>query len=987
MDEFAASGISPELAAASVQWLEGRWALVELIEDRCSELQRNSTYVTGRETDGATSVAGLRKAYSFIEAGGWFATPANATPAYCKPATPRMDETRQRVIKYETARGGQPLPLLPNLPSGMTWDGEAIAITEGWKKALALVQYGLPAVALRGITQWHAKGSRELWPELAAAVAGKVVYLAFDQDEKRRTRRDVSRQCLALARAVVAAGGVPRVLWWDGSKGKGIDDLLVGFPQGDRVDTLAGLCKKSLSLKDYQRQATLAQAAAILDIAPPVAQHNTEGEYIPVLPPLQVGVLHWVDAPMNSGKSYRIGRDWVKPWAAGGGVVVVLSPLNSLGMQSAREWDLPHIHEYKTDPISRRALEADVSSRGGLVACFNSLHRVVSLIPSGRPLLLVVDEAAQVLDGAGEGGTLRGIWSDRWESFIALSRRAVEGGAIALAEAGLDQATISLVQSLSGAPQVVGLRHSKESEPWDVEFTEAHPLSGWRAGLLTDLEHSGENILFVTTSQAEGRRLQRAAAQKGIEAIRIDSETNEGGKFREFFETPESWLHSVRPRLLILSPSAKTGLSIEGGISAEDAYFCRVYGYFPSLDTDTHLQLLGRYRPPVPRIIWTPAYINPEPNEKPSKFAIAHGLSKEAADYARAGGFEQSPDTTEETTIAQYLATRRSRRWAQKINPGGALRDVLQAAGHEITEAGAAKDDNVINLWKDIKEAIAREDAELYAGLELKSTDNLKWAKETLAAVDSSHLARCRAQKVLTALRFPNPNLDWNCAELWYQAQFAPRDGDQGGPLAPGAALWAESEHYRDIWADDAKEAATVLTQRLKAVHLLPKAGARAALGAIFKPYADKLLQAGKVVPGGATEGEIKAIALRYSDQLRRYWRLSITADQSDTAIANKICRKFGLTLERLAKVTNDQGDRVWTYFIAADQVWRSLVDARRWALSQSGTDSLEETLNRFVPDPDDDQDDGDPIADSPPLSGDSPDEKGQAGQIKMFAA
>jgi hypothetical protein len=165
----------------------------------------------------------------------------------------------------------------------MDWDDGAIAITEGFKKSLALVQYGLPAVALRGITQWHEKGSRELWPELAAVVAGKVVYLAFDQDEKRRTRRDVSRQCLALARAVAAAGGVPRVLWWDGAKGKGIDDHLVGFPEGDRVDALAMLCKKSLGLQQYQRQATLAQAAAILEVSPPVATVNTTGEYIEVL--------------------------------------------------------------------------------------------------------------------------------------------------------------------------------------------------------------------------------------------------------------------------------------------------------------------------------------------------------------------------------------------------------------------------------------------------------------------------------------------------------------------------------------------------------------------------------------------------------------------------------------------------------------------------------------------------------------------------------
>ncbi|MFM7324938.1 MAG: hypothetical protein ACKO4L_08400, partial [Nodosilinea sp.] len=361
--------------------------------------------------------------------------------------------------------------------------------------------------------------------------------------------------------------------------------------------------KHALTLTQYRRRATIARAAAVLSAELPSAQRQTTGEYLPQLPPLRRGAIQWLDAPMNSGKTVRMGADWVRPWVAAGGLAVVLSPLNSLGMQTAQDWDLPHIHDYKTDSDSRQALEADISQRGGIVACFNSVHRVLSLLPGDRPLLLVLDEAAQVLTNAGEGGTLKGNWAERWEDFISLTRRTA---AIALAEAGLDDATITLVKQLSGVPLVLGNRHQKEGQPWDVEIHQATPLSGFRANLLTALG-AGENILFVSSSQAEGRRLERAAQQKGIKVIRIDSETNEGGRYRDFFECPEAWLYQAQPQLLILSPSAKTGLSIEGGIGADGAYFGAVYGYFPSLDTDTHMQLLGRYRPAVPRVIWCPA--------------------------------------------------------------------------------------------------------------------------------------------------------------------------------------------------------------------------------------------------------------------------------------------------------------------------------------------------------------------------------------------
>ncbi len=960
LDEFVASAISPKLAQANARWVEGPQAVAEFLEATIAQRQRVQSYAT-------TGTAALLQRYQFLEAGGWVAYGVSlddspgAVP-YLKPAEPRHDAERARLVKYETPPGSEARPLLPDITPRLAGGWAAILADdcpvlwgEGLKKALAAVEQGLPAVALRGITQWHPKGRRDLWPELAAIARGRTIAIAFDQDDTLRTRAEVAKQAQLLATAIEQAGGIPRFVVWDGATGKGLDDVLVGLPPEQRRAWLDQALARALTLKAYRRVATVAKARSILAAPAPTAQRETTGEYLPSLPPLSHGAIHWVAANMGSGKTYRIGRDWVRPWAQADGVTVVLSPLNALGQQTAQDWGLPHLHDYGTDATSRQALEADISHRGGVVACLNSAHRVLNLIPGDRPLLLVIDEAAQVLTDAAEGGTLGGEWSARWEDAIALMQRAATGGAIALAEDGLDQDTINLVKALSGAAIVRGFRHTRTTTPWAVTLNRATPLSGWRAGLLASLQ-AGDRILYVTTSQKEGRRLERWAKGQGIATHRIDSQTNEGGAYRAFFETPEAWLYANLPQLVILSPSGKTGLSIEGGITAEGAYFDAVWGYCPSLDTDTATQLLGRYRPPVPRYIWVPAYIQPEPGEAPGRLSITHDLATEAARYATYGGFGQTSADPHDSALKAYLAARRQRRWAQKVHAADALSDRLETAGHQVEIiTDGVSDPGVAATWEHITEALAAEDSAYHAELAINpDTHTWDWANQVIRGLDSTHEQRCKAAKVRMLARFPG--LNWHETQLWYDAVFCPRqhvtaDRPSCGPLAPGAALWAEAGHYNALWAENANEAATILGQRLKAAHLLPQTGPQAMLAAVFRPLVETLLLAGEVVPGGALAGQIKAQALMLRAELRRYWRLSVTEDQSDTAIANKIARKFGLVLARARRVTI-AGAKLWVYSIAATVAWRALVAAREFALSQQGTNLLNAGFNTFVHSP-----------------------------------
>lgn len=969
IQEFRASAISDELTLANVRWVEGPPAVDEFLAETIARRQKVQSYITASNRRKMND-------YKFLEAGGWIAYGITLDGEigeipYLKPSKPRTDERRKnRVIKYETPPDLEARPLLPDIspkiPDG--WAGviesdKVILLLEGLKKALSAIEEGFPAVGLRGVFNWHPAGSKDLWPELAALVKGRIVAVAFDQDEKLKTRSTVTRQALLMGNAIERAGGTPVFLQWDGTQGKGLDDVLASLPPGLRSHWLESRISSALTLQKFRRIQTTAQAEAILATDGPPADRETTGEYLPELPPLQRGGINALAATMNSGKTHRMGRDWVWPWAAMGGITVVLSPLNSLGKQTAGGidengekygWDIPHIHDYFTDADSQQALMADIRHRGGLVACLNSAPRVLSLIPQDAPLLLIFDEAAQTLTDAAEGGTLKNEWAARWEDTIALMQRAVGNGAIALAEAGLDQATIDLVKALSGTSKVQVIRHKKKLEPWPCKIFGGTPLSGFRGQLLSALQ-SGKRLMMVTTSQKEARRVERAAQQLGIDSERIDSTTNEGERYREFFKAPEKWLYKRMPQLLILTTSGKTGLSIEGKVTADDAYFDEVWGYFPSLDTDTHMQLLGRYRPAVPRIIWAPAFIQPEPGEGPKVWGIQQDLEKVAAQYATYGKFEQSAQDAHDQAIKKYLAIRRQRRWAQKMQPDEALATALLNAGHKMTppsEEECAGDKETAKIWDEIKEQLAREDGDYHAALEIDpDTHTWDWANKVVRGIDSTYEQRCKAAKVRMMGRFPG--LDWNDAQLWYDAAFCPRraetnDRPSSGPLAPGAALWAEAGHYNALWAEDSKEAAQVLGQRLKAAHLLPTNGTRAMLAGAFRPLIETLLAAGQVTPGGETEQVIKAKALKLRSELKRFWRLQVDESQSDVAISNKIARKFGLVISRFKKTTY-QGSQAWICKIAETTTWRALVAAREYALS-GGTNSLESAFNKFVP-------------------------------------
>lgn len=959
LEEFRASAIPDHLTLANVRWVEGDEAIEILAEEAISQVQTVNSYVT-------QPAKKILERYEFAKAGGWVAWGttlggAVGNVAYFKAKTPRFDFEQRKRIKYESPAKTEALPILPcvdlqtaqaiyerykiSVSEGETfWQSVQrynlpVAICEGFKKALSLIAHGIPAIAIRGITQWHRKGSLELHQAIADfATPRRTLFIVFDQDDKATTQRQVRLQALKLGAALEQLGCQVYLPTWDRKLGKGIDDVL--YRLGTEASTwLTGQLKAAPSLAAYRQNARLNKALEILEqlnCLSYAVERATEGEYLPELPPLEQGKIHAIAANLNSGKTVRIGADWVKSAIAQGWNTLVLSPLNTLGEQTAAAWQLPHIHKHGTSADEQQVLWAEVSQSHGIVMCPDSLHRLPEWFWK-RPVLLVLDEANQVIEHLCQGNTLKSRWADILERFTQAARRAIATGAIVLSEDGLPDRAVKFVQQVSAAESVRVFTHQKQGEPWNCTLYRGQ-ASGFRARFLNQVR-SGKKLLYVTSSQAEAKRVARAIAttEPQLKVIRIDSETNQGGKFSHFFEQPLPWLEVHQPDVLILSPSAKSGISIQGGVEAENAYFAEVWGHFPALATDTHLQLLGRFRPAVDRLIFCPDFLLTTGEESllyPR--AIQRRIQGNAKTLARIYGIETILETsseraallsTIETAVTGYLTAAIAVSGAQKIISHQALRQRLEASGHKVVCKTLSQNSHTTELWKKIQEEIWREDARKIATAQITTDHSPDWARRTLEAFEVSLETRIVAQKILWREEFPGVTFD--DVEECYQALCK-----SYGAMRRGVILQAKAENLEAARESERPLIETILKGDLRALHQLPKGAVRATL--IARLGVLTLLDGTIYHNQDPRAIAIKQTALHFSKEIFYWFRLQISDNQTSVQICNKLLRKLGVKGIAISRPGSrgQQGDRHWQVEGLDDPIRSRLLDSLRYRLS-----------------------------------------------------
>jgi len=957
--EFRASAIPDDLTLANIAILTGEPLLEELTGSALGELGGHSQqYCT-------QAVKKILAKYETVAAGGaWLCygqtlDGEKGSIPVIKPFRPRRVTQgtgiaqKQKVIKYETPVGAKGTPILPVVPEKYIqlieqrfgvripreipfWQAVLanpalpLSIHEGPKKALVLIAHGVPAIAIRGVTMWRLKGTHELSAELLPfAQKGRKIFLFFDQDTRAKTRKNVFQQAVKLGQAFTRHGCDFRAVTWQPELGKGIDDVLFAIPPQQRWDWLDGLLINTRNIRQVQREQIVADALTRLEssqkLTYPVERH-TEGVYLPELPPLIDHGIHGLCAPMGSGKTWRIGRDWVAPWKARREhFVVVLSPLNSLGEQTARQWNLPHVHSFPNSEAGQAGLEASMRHQGGLVLCPDSLHRLPEWVWRQR-ILLVLDEANQVLEHLVRGQTLGNRWSAINFRFIQLAQTAQ---AIVASEANLPDRALDLLKALSQKEQVRMFTHSAQLRtPWPVTFYtgSSQHTSGFFAELLAQLQ-TGHKLMFVSSSKFAGQRLEGMvqAVLPHLKVVRIDSDTNEGSAFTDFFEHPDQWLVDNQPDILICSPSVKSGVSIQGGIAPQDAYFNSVWGYFPSGTTDIHLQLLGRFRPAVPRHIYCPP-VSFSDSDESSLYpqVIGKELRNEALALTQLLGLAhlveiKDADTERmQTAIFEFYAQSHAVHATMRRASLDYLAELLQREGHQLTYQALVPDRQIKELMGTVRRAIEQQEADQLASINVGPEHSVAWAQQTLKS-QCSLADRYRARKVLLQQDFPG--MDFNDGSICLRAVV-----EDYSALLKGVKLQAHAENLELVKLQDAYKVRDILeNQTLKGIHKLPKGTICALLintlrilELLGQSYSNQtpLVQ------------EIKALALQHRRLIERYLHLHINPEQSGVHIVNKLLRRLGLEPKAIARPGTRERERV--YQVVSSELRTALLGAYR---------------------------------------------------------
>jgi hypothetical protein len=641
------SAVDPSLTSLSVVSLEGLDIYDRLfISD--SLLRRND----GRVSDT------VYKKYFPLENGGWWCSGVDVLNNFeselwgqFKPDTPRthqsskgfrssvscrrtarQSETKRKEVKYEpppkfpTSIYALPVPLhlwekiaqrygveiLPtdvreNQPDGGFWEwliarpAIPVCITEGAKKAGAILTAGYVAIALSGIYNGYRQpkndrgqkiGKPHLIPQLQVfAQKDRPIIFCFDRDPKPKTVRNVRRALEITGTLFERAGCSVSVISWNYPE-KGVDDLIAtrGFDCFDALYStrIPFSCWKLTTLLDLSQYAPLYVNERYLSekLIPP-----TDARIIGIKSAKATGKTEWLSKIVE--RATRTGQR-----------ILVLTHREQLAIALANRFGIDYRTEIKTS-ITKGVF--------GYALCIDSLHPHAN--PPFNPdewheAIIIIDEAEQVFQHLLDSSTCQSNRVAIIESFKQLLGTAIAtGGRIFLADADLSPIAIDYVRALIGFPVSV----------WIVE-NQYNPNRGKRklisysgndprelvANLVRCIEAGSRPLIHTTGQKASSKwgainlesYLKKIFPDKKI--LRIDRESvSEPGH-------PAMGCMGNLNALLALYDIAICSPVVETGVSIDlQAHFDSVWAIAQGVQTvDAVCQAIERLRDDVPRHLW-----------------------------------------------------------------------------------------------------------------------------------------------------------------------------------------------------------------------------------------------------------------------------------------------------------------------------------------------------------------------------------------------
>ena len=584
---------------------------------------------------------GLLRTYDRLEAGGWVCTgidPMTMTLSdwgCLKPNNPRWDSKKRKDIKYEhphgiatelfclrvTYRIGLLIAKTQSLEfeiqyldrmAGVDPDAEdrefwqwvldtpslKIIITEGAKKAAALLSAGCLAIALPGIFNGYRSKINgvpcipHLIPQLKIfAEQGREFVFAFDNDTKPDTVKNVRIATSKTARLLKLEGCNVSVASWLIMPYKGVDDLIVGL--GVNAFTKAFESRQNIDnceLRDAFSIADLTQITVNLckpdfaDLAP--RPDDTRGKIIAI------------KSAKGTGKTQVI-YEYIKPDIDRGRSVLVITHRIQLAEELAGRLGIDHI----------RAVRNGAGGLIGYALCADSLHpkSQAEFNPDAwDDAIVVLDECEQVLWHMLNSATCMKNRVAILQTFSKLMLNVAQnGGTVILSDADLSKVSIDYIQKLTGNQLDLWLLNNVYNPNQGKRKLFVHQSPDAMLAAAHSAIESGENLLIHCSAQKAKSKFSTQNVETILakkfptrSILRVDSDTVKDPSHPAYGCINRIDDVVAKYDIVIASPTIETGISLDG------RHFSSVWCFANGVQTvDAVCQTIERERGDVPRHI------------------------------------------------------------------------------------------------------------------------------------------------------------------------------------------------------------------------------------------------------------------------------------------------------------------------------------------------------------------------------------------------
>lgn len=680
-----------------------------------------------RRNDGRV-VNSILQRYSHTEEGGWWCSGVDLLTGgedmwgCFKPKYPRSSQDQGKLIKYEhppkapTGLFALRIPLhlwqliakryhleilpediQPEQPDLGFWQWLAthpnvpLCITEGAKKAGALLTAGFAAIALPGVhsgyrvlrDKWgNSLGKSRLIPQLQKlATPGREIYLAFDQDIKPNTIKAVNIAIRKTGYLLQRAGCQVKVITWEAQLGKGVDDLIANCGEGAFISAY----QQATSLDHWKAELFnhLTYNAAI----------RLNCRYLPQVDIPATAKLIAVKSPKGTGKT-KFLETVVAQAKEQNQRILVIGHRIRLVEELCQRFGLNYVTEIQNSPEGKS---------WGYGVCFDSLH------PSSQAHfnpenwsegIVIIDEIEQVLWHGLNSETCQSNRVAILKSLKTLMQNVLEGtGQVYVADADLSDISLDYLLSLAAIPLTPFLVTNdwkpKPQEAWQIyNYSESTPRK-----LVKDLENhireGGKPFVCLSAQKPQSKwgtcnleaYLQQQFPQLRI--LRIDAESLAEQDHPAYGCMMQLNRVLANYDVVLTSPAIETGVSIE-----LQNHFTSVWAIAQGVQGENSVrQALGRVRANVPRYLWAASYgfnrVGNGSTSMVSLLASGHRLTQFNIRLLQQSDFDALDDLdigfqAESLTCWAKMAVRFN---ATMINYRESILLALRREGHQVKEA------------------------------------------------------------------------------------------------------------------------------------------------------------------------------------------------------------------------------------------------------------------------------------------------------------